>query len=181
VRFLHTTTVASPIGPLRLAATDIGLCLATFDDHSTKSDVASLAERYDVTLTDGSNTHLDRAERELAAYFSGGLRHFGVPLDVRGTDFQRAVWEGLRTIPYAQTISYGELARRIGHPGASRAVGAANGANRIAIILPCHRVINAAGALHGYGGGLWRKKFLLEHEQTVASRTERHPTGVTPE
>ncbi len=168
---LHTTTVASPIGSLRIAATDIGLCLVTFDDHSTKGEAESFARRYDMILRDGSNAHMDRATKELAAYFSGTLRDFSVSLDLRGTDFQRAVWCGLKGIPYAQTISYGELARRIGCPGAARAVGAANGANRLAIVLPCHRVINAAGSLHGYGGGLWRKGFLLQHEQAVVSRT----------
>lgn len=169
--FLYTTTVATPIGPLRIAATDIGLCLVAFDDRGTKDDAASLARRYDVTLRDEPNVYLDRAIKELSAYFSGTLRDFTVPLDVRGTDFQRAVWHELRAISYGQTVAYGELARRIGRPGASRAVGAANGANRLAIVLPCHRVINAAGSLHGYGGGLWRKKFLLEHEQAVVGRT----------
>jgi AraC family transcriptional regulator of adaptative response/methylated-DNA-[protein]-cysteine methyltransferase len=168
---LYATTVASPIGTLHVAATDVGLCLIAFDDGGVKADVESLARRYDVTRRDGTNVHLDRATKELAAYFSGTLRDFSVSLDVRGTDFQQAVWHGLKGIRYGQTISYGELARRIGRPGASRAVGAANGANRMAVVLPCHRVVNAVGALHGYGGGLWRKGFLLQHEQAIVGRT----------
>lgn len=105
------------------------------------------------------------ARRQFDAYFAGTLQRFDLPLAPRGTPFQRSVWEELARIPYAQTISYVELARRIGKPNASRAVGLANGANPLAIIVPCHRVIGANGSLTGYGGGLGAKQFLLGHER----------------
>jgi len=104
---------------------------------------------------------------ELDAYFEKKLREFSVSLDIRGTEFQRLVWETLLNIPYGETRSYGEIARAIGHPRASRAVGLANGANPISIIIPCHRVIGASGKLVGYGGGLHRKQALLDLESSV--------------
>lgn len=107
---------------------------------------------------------LDEAERQLGAYFAGRRREFDLPLRLPGTPFQTAVWAELRRIPPGETISYGELARRVGRPDAQRAVGAANGANRVSIVVPCHRVIDSQGKLHGYGGGLPRKKWLLDHE-----------------
>jgi methylated-DNA-[protein]-cysteine S-methyltransferase len=113
---------------------------------------------------------------QLAAYFCGELRDFDIPLRMPGTPFQCQVWEGLRAIPYGSTVSYAELARRIGRPGASRAVGSANGRNPISIVVPCHRVIAADGTLGGYGGGLERKEWLLEHETSVRkSANETHP------
>lgn len=111
---------------------------------------------------------LEKAKRQLLEYFDGARRRFDLPLAAAGTAFQRRVWDELRRIPYGETISYGELARRIGRPTASRAVGAANGRNPLAIVVPCHRVIGADGALVGYGGGLPVKETLLAHEQGVA-------------
>ncbi|MBL8764663.1 MAG: methylated-DNA--[protein]-cysteine S-methyltransferase [Phycisphaerae bacterium] len=105
-----------------------------------------------------------RAAAELAEYFAGERRVFDVPLDLRGTPFQVAAWRALREIPFGVTVSYGEQARRLGLPNATRAVGAANGANCVGIIVPCHRVLDSRGGLHGYGGGLWRKQKLLELE-----------------
>ena len=113
----------------------------------------------------GRNAHLRLLERELHQYFEGTLREFTVPLVLRGTPFQERVWRALLAIPYGTTRSYAEIAERIGSSGAQRAVGTANGRNRIAIVIPCHRVINAGGALGGYGGGLRRKEFLLELER----------------
>jgi methylated-DNA-[protein]-cysteine S-methyltransferase len=119
-----------------------------------------------------------RAAREqLDAYFAGELRAFRVPMNMAGTPFQRLAWQGLLTIPYGATISYAEQARRIGRPGASRAVGAANGRNPIAIIVPCHRVIGADGSLTGYGGGLDMKEWLLEHEASVLG-AGTHPASL---
>ena len=106
----------------------------------------------------------DEVERQLGAYFAGQLREFSLPLETPGTPFQQTVWRALCDIPYGTTCSYGQLAERIGSPGAQRAVGAANGANRVAIVVPCHRVIESGGGLRGYGGGLERKQFLLELE-----------------
>jgi methylated-DNA-[protein]-cysteine S-methyltransferase len=109
------------------------------------------------------------ALRQLRAYFGGELARFDLPITLRGTAFQQAVWEALRALRLGERISYGELARRIGRPGASRAVGLANARNPISIIVPCHRVLGAGGALTGYGGGLGRKQWLLEHEARLAA------------
>jgi methylated-DNA-[protein]-cysteine S-methyltransferase len=114
-------------------------------------------------------TALDDAVRQLRAYFDGGLRRFDLSLSPTGSAFQQRVWRELTSINYAETISYGELARRVGTPRAARAVGAANGRNPISIVIPCHRVIGADGSLTGYGGGLAAKQILLEHEQRVAA------------
>jgi methylated-DNA-[protein]-cysteine S-methyltransferase len=110
---------------------------------------------------------LDRARAELDEYFAGRRTSFDFPLDPRGTAFQRTVWEALRAIPFGRTRSYGDLAAAIGRPKASRAVGAANGQNPIAIVIPCHRVIGADGSLTGYGGGMPRKEWLLSHEHAL--------------
>jgi len=114
--------------------------------------------------------------RQLDEYFRGDLRRFDLPLDLAGTSFELAVWRALREIPYGRTISYGELARRIGRAGAARAVGAANGRNPISIVIPCHRVVGANGALTGYGGGIDRKRALLDHEARVSGPPFRPPS-----
>lgn len=113
------------------------------------------------------------AKRQLAGYFAGTLTEFDLPLAPRGTAFQLRVWEELRRIAFGETISYGELARRIGQPGSARAVGLANGRNPISIVVPCHRVIGANGKLVGYGGGLPRKQALLAHEASGANSRQR--------
>ena len=118
---------------------------------------------------------LDAAKRQLAEYFDGGRRDFDLPLAPDGTTFQLRVWDELRRIAYGETVSYGELARRIGQPTASRAVGAANGRNPLAIVVPCHRVIGADGALTGYGGGLPVKQALLALERRAAGTTPAAP------
>lgn len=156
-----TAYVDSPIGPLRLTAIDGRLCGLYMED-----------QRHAPIPTEprGADEPIFRdVEEQLDGYFAGTLTDFDVPLLLEGTDFQRQVWESLREIPYGQTTSYGEIARRVGSPGASRAVGLANGRNPIAIIVPCHRVIGAAGGLTGYGGGLPRKRWLLEHEASIES------------
>jgi methylated-DNA-[protein]-cysteine S-methyltransferase len=111
------------------------------------------------------------AARQLNEYFAGERTDFDLPLSLDGTGFQRTVWSGLQDIPYGETISYGELARRIGQPTASRAVGLANGRNPVSIVVPCHRVVGSNGSLTGYGGGLPRKQFLLGLELRVSGRT----------
>lgn len=116
------------------------------------------------SLRRGTNDLLNRVAAQLQEYFAGTRTTFDLPLEPSGTDFQLSVWELLRKIPYGVTTSYGELARRLGDPKASRAVGAANGANPIPIIVPCHRVVGSKGELTGFGGGLDRKRWLLEHE-----------------
>jgi methylated-DNA-[protein]-cysteine S-methyltransferase len=145
------TVVDSPIGPLGLIASDVALEGVVFDGGRIRSE--------------GSGPVLDEAARQLTAYFEGDLVTFDLPLELHGTDFQRQCWLALATIPYGQTVSYGEQARRLGlGSDKARAVGAANGSNPLPIVLPCHRVIGADGSLTGFGGGLHVKRFLLEHE-----------------
>ena len=147
------TYLDSPVGPLLLAGDADGLTLISFPSGS-REQKAKPAWREDAGP-------FAAAIRELREYFAGKRREFTVALKPRGTAFQLAVWQALRGIPYGETISYGELARRIGRPSASRAVGAANGANPLPIIVPCHRVIGADGSLTGFGGGVETKRFLL--------------------
>jgi methylated-DNA-[protein]-cysteine S-methyltransferase len=145
------SVIDSPIGPLGLVASDSALKAVLFDGSRIRPD--------------GDSPVLAEAARQLAAYFDGELVEFDLPLELAGTDFLRRCWLALATIPYGQTVSYGEQARRLGlGSDAARAVGAANGRNPLPIVLPCHRVIGADGSLTGFGGGLHVKRFLLEHE-----------------
>jgi methylated-DNA-[protein]-cysteine S-methyltransferase len=147
-------TLETPIGALGLVGSDAGLSRVRFHARPTK--------------TAESCAVLDETAEQLAAYFAGELVAFDVPFDLHGTDFQRECWLALATIPYGQTVSYGEQARRLGlGPAAARAVGAANGRNPLPVVLPCHRVIGADGSLTGFGGGLPLKRFLLEHEGAI--------------
>jgi len=158
--------IASPVGPLVAGATDEGVCLLEFSDRRMlETQLATLRRRLDAPLVPGRHRWLDALRKELDEYFAGSRRQFDVPLVVRGTPFQEQVWRALLEIPCGETWSYRDLATRIGQPGATRAVGTANGMNRIAIVIPCHRVVNADGRLGGYGGGVWRKKFLLDLER----------------
>lgn len=162
---LFLTEVATPLGPMTLGATDAGACLCEFNDRrALPAERADLQRIFHTAFEPGTNEHLDLLARELAAYFVGSLRAFTVPLDTPGTPFERAVWSKLLEIPYGSTTSYGAIARDLKKPGAPRAVGRTNGRNRLAIVVPCHRVIDSSGALHGYGGGLERKRWLLDHE-----------------
>lgn len=155
---VFVTTVASPIGPLTLMAEDGNLTHLVMQDQAHATVTPAGGIRDDDAFTDVAG--------QLDEYFAGERTFFDVPMALKGTDFQRRVWEELCAIPYAETISYGELARRIGNPKASRAVGLANGRNPVAVIVPCHRVIAADGSLGGYGGGTGRKVQLLELERT---------------
>ncbi|MBS0195432.1 MAG: methylated-DNA--[protein]-cysteine S-methyltransferase [Planctomycetes bacterium] len=146
--------VESPVGWLRLEAVAQGVCVCSFVDQQF-DDVPNAA---------GGQEHVEALAQQLAEYFAGSRRSFTVPTAQPGTEFQKRVWGELVRIPHGQTISYGELARRVGDANASRAVGAANGRNQLAIIVPCHRVIDSSGQLHGYAGGLERKAWLLTHE-----------------
>ena len=149
--------VDSPVGPLFLAASDRGLTHVLFasEMQRTPEGVAGSGEAARI---------LDEAQRQLGEYFAGGRREFDLPLAPSGTEFQLETWQALRNIPFGRTISYGELARNMGRPRAVRAVGAANGANPISIIVPCHRVIGADGTLTGYGGGIETTRHLLTRE-----------------
>jgi methylated-DNA-[protein]-cysteine S-methyltransferase len=154
-RTTHYCRLPSPIGELLLTTDGDALTGVHMEPHEVRD-----GWRRDDAL-------LGPAAEQVRAYFAGELRDFDLRLAPEGTDFQRRVWEALRAIPFGETISYGELARRLGRPTASRAVGAANGRNPIAIVVPCHRVIGADGTLTGYGGGLDRKRWLLRHEESV--------------
>ncbi len=160
------TRLLTPLGPVAAAATDEGVCLLEFADRRMlETQIRRLKKQLDCAVLPGQNKHLEKLDTELTLYFQGALQDFSVPLVIAGSDFQHQTWEFLRQIPYGETRSYAQEARAIGRPGAQRAVGSANGANRIAILIPCHRVIRADGSISGYGGGVWRKRFLLEHEK----------------
>lgn len=154
-----TTTVDSPVGVLTLVAHDGVLAGLYMSDQRHAPSIDAVTDE----------AGFEAVTEQLAAYFRGELTRFDLPLAPVGTPWQRRVWAGLCEIPYGETISYGELARRIGSPGAARAVGLANGRNPIGIIVPCHRVIGADGRLTGYGGGLPRKELLLALERGPAT------------
>lgn len=163
--------LTSPIGPLVVAASDGGVCLIEFlDRRALQTQLARLRKRLGCALVPGNNRHIETLRDELRRYFDGSLTDFTVPLAIAGTSFQEAVWKHLLKIPFGETMSYEALARQIGRPAAQRAVGRANGENRLAIVVPCHRVVQKDGSLRGYGGGLWRKQFLLDHERSVCQR-----------
>jgi AraC family transcriptional regulator of adaptative response/methylated-DNA-[protein]-cysteine methyltransferase len=158
--------LVTPLGPMVAGATPQGICLLEFADRRMlETQFKRLETRLHARLLPGQNDHLDTLRRELDQYFQGCLLEFKVPLVMAGTEFQKKVWRALQTIPYGQTRSYKQQAEMIGQPKAMRAVGRANGDNRIAIIIPCHRVIGENSQLIGYGGGLWRKRFLIDLEQ----------------
>ncbi len=161
---LTLARVASPIGELALAASEAGLRAVYFPTSRHGPPSASDPAALEDTARGPARDLLERAHRQLTEYFASTRTIFDVPLDVVGSAFQRRVWEALRAIPYGTTLSYSELARRLGDPRATRAVGAANARNPIPIIVPCHRVVGAHGDLTGFGGGLDRKRWLLEHE-----------------
>lgn len=155
---IHTIEHDSPLGPLLLAATARGLCGIHFAEHKHFKGQQDWRQ-------DAGNTCLMQAARQLDEYFARRRTSFDLPLDMQGgTEFQRAVWQELTTIPFGRSTTYAALAQRIGKPRAVRAVGAANGRNPLPIVVPCHRVIGASGALTGYAGGLERKAYLLALE-----------------
>lgn len=159
------TRFQSPLGPLVAATTDRGICLLEYaNKHRLEAQTGLLRQHFNAEPVEGEHSLLLRLEAELEAYFAGELQSFTVPLEAPGTAFQREIWRYLSGIPYGETRSYDRVARDLGRGGAQRAVGRANGENRIAIVIPCHRVIRADGSLSGYGGGLWRKEWLLEME-----------------
>jgi methylated-DNA-[protein]-cysteine S-methyltransferase len=165
---LATAVVESPIGGLRLVASDVGLREILFADAS---GAAAPAPAGAAPVGAGEHPVLARAARELAEYFAGTRDAFTVALDARGTAFQRAAWDVLSRIPYGETITYGEQARRLGDPRKARAVGAANGRNPLPIVVPCHRVVGADGSLTGFAAGVETKRWLLRHENRRARRS----------
>jgi methylated-DNA-[protein]-cysteine S-methyltransferase len=165
---VHERWMESPIGRLRLFGEAGALVALHMEEH--RHGPALAVERR------GREPVLGEAEAQLTAWFAGERTSFDVPIRLKGTRFQLAVWSALRAIPFGETRSYSEIAAAVGQPEAVRAVGAANGRNPIAIVVPCHRVIGANGTLTGYGGGLPRKRWLLEHEQAVLARAGRSST-----
>ena len=160
------TRVETPLGPMLAGATRTGLCLLEFvDRRMIETQIERLRRLFRTALVPGASPHFESISDELRRYFEGSLRKFDTPLDLRGTPFQVRVWSALLTIPYGETRSYAEQARIVGDPAAVRAVARANGDNRIAVVVPCHRVVGADGSLTGYGGGLWRKRWLLDLER----------------
>jgi len=157
--------VGSPIGKFVAGATSKGCCIYEFLDRGGIKKITSrVNKRYKLPMVKGTNRHIEKMAKQVDEYFAGKRKKFSLPLDLQGTQFEILDWLELLKIPYGETCSYGELAKRLGKPGAARAVGRANGANYLPIIIPCHRVIEANGKLRGYGGKLWRKKFLLDLE-----------------
>ena len=150
------TVIDSPIGPLTLVAAAGRLAGVYLEQHRHRPELATFGPRDDEPFL--------AVTAQLKEYFAGQRTEFDLALELAGTPFQRQVWAALGDIPYGQTISYGELAARIGKPGASRAVGLANGRNPVSIVVPCHRVVGANGSLTGYGGGMERKRYLLDLE-----------------
>lgn len=171
IMHLYVRRIATPTGPMTLIQDESErLCFLEWDDHADRMQ-GFLARRYpEERLRLIESSHPTTASRALEAYFGGDIAAVDtLPTAARGTEFQRAVWSALRAIPPGTTVSYAALADRIGRPSAVRAVGLANGANPIAIVVPCHRVIGADGTLTGYGGGLERKRWLLAHESALGA------------
>ena len=169
---LRATQIETPLGAMLGVANEEGVILLEFVDRRAMSaQVATLARHFPATVVPGNHPHLDHLAEELGRYFDGSLTEFTTPLLHPGSPFQEAVWHRLRAIPHGETMSYRAIADAIGRPGASQAVGRANGENRLAIVVPCHRVIRSDGHLCGYAGGLRRKQWLLDHERRVAGRS----------
>src|SRR5947209_1136222 len=158
--------IDTPLGAMIAVADDEGLRLLEFiDRRATERELSILRKRLETNVVPGEHRHLTATRQQLVDYFSGKRLEFEIPLAPVGSDFQLRAWKTLRSIPVGETRSYSWMAKRLGDENARRAVGRANGTNMICIVIPCHRVIGADGTLCGYGGGLWRKKWLLDHER----------------
>jgi AraC family transcriptional regulator of adaptative response/methylated-DNA-[protein]-cysteine methyltransferase len=175
---LTATWIETPLGPMLAIAGDAGLELLEFvDRRALETELRELraSTRFArsaqaAAIVPGDHPILKQTADQLREYFAGTRRDFDLPLNQRGSAFQLAAWQALREIPYGETRSYTDMARRVGSPGAVRAIGRVNGQNQIAIVVPCHRVIRADGSLCGYGGGRWRKQWLIDHEKAVAAK-----------
>lgn len=164
-KLILMSRLTTPLGPMFICATENGVCLLEFiDRRMLESEFKDIQKRLQAPIIAGENQHIKQAKKELAEYFNSTRKQFDVALETPGTEFQNKVWSALQKIEYGNTISYKQQAKNIGNSNAFRAVASANGHNRVAIIIPCHRVIGSNGTLTGYGGGLERKKWLLEHE-----------------
>ena len=165
LNLITVTRILTPLGPMLAGGTEDGICLLEFvDRRMIETQIKRLRKLFNAEFAPGSNKYFKDLNNQIQEYFSGQRKKFDLPLLLKGTFFQEAVWKELLTIPYGVTRSYQEQAEHVGNVQAVRAVAKANGDNRIAIIIPCHRVIGKNGKLTGYGGGLWRKQYLLDHE-----------------
>jgi AraC family transcriptional regulator of adaptative response/methylated-DNA-[protein]-cysteine methyltransferase len=165
-KIIDLKRIETPIGEMIACANEDGICMLEFNDRkSLEKELKEIAQKHNATIVQGENPHFKTLEKELKDYFNGKIKDFTVPLSPVGTDFQKNVWKVLRKIPYATTKTYLQQAEILGNPKATRAVANANGLNKISIIIPCHRVIGSNGKLTGYGGGVWRKQFLLDLER----------------
>jgi len=171
---LVRTNISTPLGSVVAVADDAALYLLEFENRVALTGELRRLERDFGLIGSGRNTVLERLVSQLGDYFAGESADFQIPTIQRGTMFEETVWQVLKRIPPGQTRSYGEIAELLGHPEKSREVGRANGANRNSLVVPCHRVIGADGSLVGYGGGLWRKKWLLDHERRYAWASFEH-------
>jgi AraC family transcriptional regulator, regulatory protein of adaptative response / methylated-DNA-[protein]-cysteine methyltransferase len=168
---IFTQTIDTPIGLMVAGAVKEGICMLEFTDRKMLNTEYKIIRKYlNSDISDGNNDLLNNLRSELSEYFSGRRKEFSVPLIYTGTDFQKSVWNELIRIPYGTTRTYGEQAAKLGNTLSVRAVAGANGMNKISIIVPCHRVIGENGKLTGYGGGLWRKKWLIEHEMKYSGK-----------
>ena len=169
------TRILTPLGHMFTGATDEGICLLEFTDRRMlETQIKTLKKHLKIEVMPGENFHFAALDKQLKEYFSGKRKKFDVPLVLPGTEFQLSVWQELQRIPFGETRSYQEQAIAINNPKAVRAVATANGDNRIAIIIPCHRVIGKNGKLTGYGGGIWRKQFLLNLEMISCKSTKNN-------
>ncbi len=163
--------IETPLGIMTAAATSKGICLLAFGElPSSGPEVEELSRLIDEPVKAGENRHIRALKRQLKEYFNGRRKEFSLRLVAPGTEFQKDVWKELGKIPYGTTISYHDLAKAINNPAAGRAAANASGNNRISIIIPCHRVIGSDGSLVGYGGGLTRKKWLIDHERKYSGK-----------
>jgi AraC family transcriptional regulator of adaptative response/methylated-DNA-[protein]-cysteine methyltransferase len=174
VRSLLARWIETPLGGMLALADDAGLHLLEFvDRRGLEAEIAGLRKHLKCSIVPGNHPFLALIEAELQAYFEGKSFTFSVPLVAFGSPFEDSVWQLLKTIPAGETWSYAQLAQKLGNPNATRAVGHANGKNCLGIVIPCHRVIRSDGSLGGYGGGIWRKQWLLEHERIQCNKTHQ--------
>lgn len=168
---ISQTYIETPLGEMIACATDKGICLLEFNDRKKlDGQFKKLAKDLNANIVEQENKHFALLKKELEAYFNHDLKIFTVPLDLVGTEFQKKVWQALLIIPYGKTVSYLQQSESMGNPLSIRAVANANGMNKIAIIVPCHRVIGSNGKLTGYAGGLERKQFLLNLEKGITEK-----------
>jgi AraC family transcriptional regulator, regulatory protein of adaptative response / methylated-DNA-[protein]-cysteine methyltransferase len=166
--YLLARWIDTPLGAMLALANDDGVHLLEFvDRRGLENEIKQIRNRLGAFIVPGTNVHLESIGEEIRHYFEGKAINFATPIILGGTPFEKSVWKLLQTIPPGQTRSYGQIAAMLGRSSASRAVGRANGCNCLAIIVPCHRVIRADGSLCGYGGGIWRKQWLLDHEKNM--------------